>query len=165
LFPTLPEYGFPEERGMIFSGGTRGSRRNEEGAALIAAIVFIVFIGFLGVTASFLFSSGTAATVDQLQSLRAFYAAEGGLERGIKQYSDQGSSYGGESSYLTWEGQTYPFIILVFTTDFSGVTLPANQRRIRSSCTFQDFQRGVEQIVHRDVVSGHIMLMEWREVP
>ncbi|MEW6186285.1 MAG: hypothetical protein AB1585_11155 [Thermodesulfobacteriota bacterium] len=65
---------------MIFYYRSKGIKRGQEGAALIAAVVFIVFIGFLGVTASFLFSSGTAATVDSLQSQRAFYIADSGVE-------------------------------------------------------------------------------------
>lgn len=55
-------------------------KKKESGFILIAAIIIMTLLGFLGVTASYLFTSGTTTTKDYLLSARAFYIAEGGVE-------------------------------------------------------------------------------------
>jgi hypothetical protein len=47
-----------------------------------------VIVSFLGLAASYVFISHTASTTDILSSTRAFFVAEGGLERGIKRFKD-----------------------------------------------------------------------------
>jgi hypothetical protein len=133
--------------------GFKGKKKPspESGIALVVVIIFITVIGFLGVVVSFLFSSGAAMTTDHLLSSRVFSTAEGGLERGIRRYQEDGA-YGGESGGVSLEGQTYPFTINFFPTDFSGNPLPTLQRRFRSTSTLQGIQRITEQIVQRDPV-------------
>jgi Tfp pilus assembly protein PilX len=119
----------------------RGKQKKEFGFALIAAIIFVVLIGLLGVVASFLFVSGTTTTKDYVLSTRAFYAAEGGLVRGIRQCLlavANGTAYTNETINVTLGSQTIPVVITVSGT---------NPRQITSSCTFQNVQRVVQQNV------------------
>ncbi len=55
-------------------------------------------------------------------------------------------------------GQSYPFTTTVLSTDFSGAALPANQRRIQSSGTFQGVQRVVGRIVQRQSIFSQYAL-------
>ncbi|MBI5604483.1 MAG: hypothetical protein HY879_14140 [Deltaproteobacteria bacterium] len=66
-------------------------QKKEAGFILIAAIIIMTLLGFLGVTASYLFTSGTTTTKDYLLSTRAFFIAEGGVEYVGKYLRDQGS--------------------------------------------------------------------------
>jgi type II secretory pathway pseudopilin PulG len=121
--------------------------KKEAGFTLIATIIFIILIGFLGVTASFLFTSGTTTTKDYLLSTQAFYAAEGGIERGIRQFllNANGTHYNGEPINLTMGSQTFPVTISVSS-------LGTNQYNITSSCTYQSATRVVQQTVQMQSV-------------
>lgn len=114
-------------------------KKKEAGFILIAAIIIMTLLGFLGVTASYLFTSGTTTTKDYLLSARVFFAVEGGLERGMRQCllaAAGGPSYGGETINLTIGGQTYSVVITVTGT---------NPRQITSSYPFPNPQRVVQQ--------------------
>jgi len=119
----------------------RCKQKKEAGFTLIAAVIFVMLIGFLGVVASFLFTSGTTTTKDYLLSARVFFAAEGGLERGIRQCLlavANGTTYTAETINLTLGAQTIPVAITVSGT---------NPRLISSSCSFSSAQRVVQQNV------------------
>ncbi len=125
------------------STGTRNGPAGNGGAALIAAIIFLVVTSFLGLSLAFVFRSHMAADVNAVSSLRAFYVAEGGLEKGIRSYKDDCSGYEGETGSLG--GGT--FTVQKYTTDFSGADLPSGKRRIRSTGMVGQSTRIVEEIV------------------
>ncbi len=119
--------------------------KNNAGIALITAIIIIVMISALGVVIGVLFSSKMAGTPNHLLSVQAQFIAEGGLERGIYQYTTtcSGSTpYAGESNVSLGGGT---FTTTLYTTDFSGNAL-TGQERIRSTAAIAGATRVVEQI-------------------
>lgn len=57
------------------------SPKHQAGYFAILAIIFIVIIGFLGLTIVYMFSSGATISSNFVQAAKAFYIAEGGLEK------------------------------------------------------------------------------------
>jgi Tfp pilus assembly protein PilX len=58
--------------------------KNQQGFFAIVAIVLIVIIGFLGVAVAYMFVGGATSSLNLLQSTKAFYIAEGGLEKATR---------------------------------------------------------------------------------
>ncbi|MEK6814584.1 MAG: hypothetical protein AABY65_07610 [Nitrospirota bacterium] len=56
----------------------------ERGGSIIAAVFLIVVIGFLGAIVVSLVSTQSFQSVGELNSTQAFYAADGGIERGMR---------------------------------------------------------------------------------
>ncbi len=134
-----------------------GKTTRQQGTALVAAVVFIVVMGFLGVTASFLFNTSASMSMDSLLSMRAFYAAEAGLEWGIKKFQED-PDYNGDSFPLPVGAQTYQ--IDVWFPQKNG-----NQATIQSKATYtlpsgETVSRTVEQVIQRDPLD----LKTWKEI-
>jgi Tfp pilus assembly protein PilX len=68
----------------------------QRGSLMIVTIVMILVLGFLGVAITTLSVTSTHNAVDELAAGEAFILAESGLERGIKQWSLNPSTYAGE---------------------------------------------------------------------
>ena len=61
--------------------------QNQSGVSIIAAIFIIVILAFMGMVFLTLSTSTTSTSINELQSTRALYVAEGGLERGIRYFT------------------------------------------------------------------------------
>ncbi|MEW5756900.1 MAG: hypothetical protein AB1810_11400 [Pseudomonadota bacterium] len=101
----------------------------QRGGLLIITVVLIVTIGLLATVLPVVFVSETRSMLDQARSEEAFVIAESGLQRGIRQWKLNPSTYTNEGP-VTFGGGN--FTITVLGTDFSGATLPTGQKRIRS---------------------------------
>lgn len=104
-------------------------RATQGGALMIIAVVLIVVMSFLALAITSLFVTNTNAVLDQANSDQALFIAESGLERGLRQWVQNGAAYTGEGPLVFGSGE---FTIYVRPTDSNGAALPANQRRITS---------------------------------
>lgn len=57
---------------------------NNKGVSIVAAIFIIVILAFMGVMLVSILGGGTSASVNEMQSARALYIAEGGLEYALQ---------------------------------------------------------------------------------
>ncbi len=124
--------------------------RNDAGISLVAAIIVVVVVGFLGVVTASLFGSKALGTANRLASAKAQFIAEGGLERGVREYKSicqtNPAGYDGGETNVALGGGT--FSVQVYNNDFSGTALGAGQRRIRSTGSIAGAVKAVEQIVY-----------------
>ena len=61
--------------------------KNQSGVSIIAAIFIIVILAFMGMVFLTLFTSTSVTSINEFQSTRALYVAEGGLDRGIRYFT------------------------------------------------------------------------------
>ena len=61
--------------------------KNQSGVSIIAAIFIIVILAFMGMVFLTLFTSTSVTSINEFQSTRALYVAEGGLERSIRYFT------------------------------------------------------------------------------
>lgn len=66
--------------------------KNQSGVSIIAAIFIIVILAFMGMVFLTLFTSTSVTSINELQSTQALYVAEGGLERAVYQYKNDGTA-------------------------------------------------------------------------
>ena len=123
--------------------GRLGRLCGQEGFALIIAIAVLVATSVLSAVVVSVFSSRMGGSTEYATAMKAFYVAQGGIEKAIKSYYSNCSGYTGETGNLG--GGT--FTTQVFSTDFSGASLPSSQLRLRSMGTAGQSKRVVEQIV------------------
>lgn len=62
----------------------RSVRQNQQGFSIIAALFIVVILAFMGVMLVTILGSSTSASVNEMQSVRALYIAEGGLEYALQ---------------------------------------------------------------------------------
>ncbi|OPY70627.1 MAG: hypothetical protein A4E57_00471 [Syntrophorhabdaceae bacterium PtaU1.Bin034] len=118
--------------------------RRNKGSALVLAVVFLVVTSLLALAFTYMFQTHTASNLNMVSSMKGFYIAEGGIEKGIKSYKANCSGYTGEEGTSLGGGA---FTVEVVTTDFSGTALSSNKRRLRSTGVIGGSTRIVEQIV------------------
>jgi Tfp pilus assembly protein PilX len=61
--------------------------RKQQGFFVIAAVILIVIIGFLGIAITYMFVGSATSNINFLQSSKAFYIADGGLEKATRYLS------------------------------------------------------------------------------
>ncbi len=66
--------------------------KNQSGVSIIAALFIIVILAFMGMVFLTLFTTTSSTSINELQSTRALYVAEGGLERAVYQYKNDGTA-------------------------------------------------------------------------
>lgn len=66
--------------------------QNQSGVSLIAAIFIIVILAFMGMVFLTLLTTTSSTSINELQSTQALYVAEGGLERAVYQYKNDGTA-------------------------------------------------------------------------
>ena len=103
--------------------------KQQRGSLLIVAVILIVVMGFLATVITSLSVGQGNADIDDAGSTEALYLADSGLERGIRQWLQNPSTYSGEGPISFGGGD---FTVTVSTTDSSGAPLSSNQRRIDS---------------------------------
>lgn len=118
--------------------------KSQRGSLLIIAVVMIVVVGFLSTVTAFLSVSQVDAGAETDRSAEALYLAESGLERGIRRWLQNPTTYSGEGPVALGGGN---FTVSVSTTNDAGVALPANQRRIISLGKAASAARTTEAIV------------------
>lgn len=119
-------------------------RQGERGALLLSAVALIVVIALLVVAMAALTTTNARSGSEYLGGTQAFYVAEAGLEKGIREWS-LNPAYAGEIGTAFGPGS---FDIQPSGTDFDGTTpLPAAQRRIISTGRVGTAARSVEVIV------------------
>ncbi len=60
--------------------------KSSQGVSLIAAVFIIVILAFMGVIFLTIFTTSSSSSINDLQSARALYVAEGGIERTLFQF-------------------------------------------------------------------------------
>lgn len=102
--------------------------RHQRGMLLIAAVVLILLAAVMAAALVSLTTGGVQSGVQVLTGTQALSLAESGIEKGILQWEGN-PAYLGEGPDPLANGS---YVITTYGTDFSGQTLPANERRIRS---------------------------------
>ncbi|MCK9419925.1 MAG: hypothetical protein M0R70_11165 [Nitrospirae bacterium] len=69
------------------------TRKHQKGVSLIAAIFIIVILAFMGLMFVSLIGTGSLTSVNDLQSAKALYIAEGGIERTLR-FLQEGNNCG-----------------------------------------------------------------------
>ena len=64
--------------------GMRNYWRDQKGVSIIAAIFIIVILAFMGVMFVSLIGTGSLTSINDMQSTRALFVAEGGMERAVR---------------------------------------------------------------------------------
>lgn len=130
--------------------------RHQRGFLLIVAVILIVVAATMAAVIVTLTAGSGQAGAENTDSARAFFVAESGLEKGIRQRSLD-NTYAGEGPTTSGPGT---FTVSVFSTDYDGATaLAAGLRRIRSVGQVGSATRTVEAIVR----PGATMMVYARE--
>lgn len=118
--------------------------RRQRGSLMIVTIVMILVLGFMGVAITSMSATSTYNAVDDMTANEAFYLAESGLQRGIREWTlDQG--YTGEGPINFGNGS--------FTVA-APVILSATQAQIISTATVPTVNGDVTRTVSATVALG-----------
>lgn len=103
--------------------------KKQSGYVALVAVMLIVVVSAIATMSTKMFISQSWSTGDHQGSSKAFFLAEAGVERGIRQWM-LNNSYTGEGPVSLGAGT---FTVNIYTTDFSGAPLAGNQRRVRGT--------------------------------
>jgi|GEM_PF-1330168 len=108
--------------------------QNQSGVSLIAAIFIIVILAFMGMVFLTLFTTTSSTSINELQSTQALYVAEGGLEYGINQLSNN-PAYIGDTNKPLGSSGTFTTSVVNSTTTVSDNPLLAASTTINVAST------------------------------
>lgn len=118
--------------------------RRQRGSLMIVTIVMILVLGFMGVAITSMSATSTYNAIDDMAANEAFYLAESGLQRGIREWSlDQG--YTGEGPTNFGNGSF---------TIAAPIILSATQAQINATATVPTVNGNVTRTVTATVDLG-----------
>ena len=140
-----------------FETGFRGHAREQGAATLMAVLFLLIVIAFAVLVATSMSGSDITDTSLGQSGVSALLLAESGIERAAARYvaGTVCTSLAVDGPYTLGQGSFT--INASYTTDFSGVTLPAGECRVQSVGTVGLAQRTVQAILQLPASDGMVV--------
>lgn len=126
-------------------------KKKERGISLLAVIAIIIFFTIVGVIALSLLSTGTRKAIDYLNSEKAFYIAEAGIEVALRKLRDNWDNWKNSSNFPPGDLAGGSFILSVYDDNDDGN--PNNDSNncviIESTGQYQQAKRKIKVFVDR----------------
>lgn len=119
--------------------------RRQRGSLMIVTIVMILVLGFMGVAITSMSATSTYNAIDDMAANEAFYLAESGLQRGIREWSLAPSTYAGEGPVNFGNGN---FVVA------APVLISATQAQINATATVPTLNGTVSRTISATVDLG-----------
>ncbi len=121
------------------------NKTQQSGFYVIAMVILIMAASVIALIVSRSYFNNALINAESSTGSESFYLAVSGAERGIRQWS-LNNLYTGEGPNALGNGT---YTVQVFTTDFTGAALAANQRRIRGIGNVNNSQSTVDVIIQQ----------------